>query len=178
MTYRIATSGLALFLLAGTAFLAVGGPANAASNTTMSACSDQWQAAKKAGTIPQGESWPMFYSGCAASMKNGASAATSTGTAAATKKKAASTTLTTPAKKKATAAKAPASPNDTRNFVPNEPTATDRTAAVTTDAKGKPLSAGEIAFRQRIRECSRTRPRAHCPQARSGRNSGAPAIRA
>lgn len=161
MIYRIATPGLALLLLAGTALLAVDGPANAASSATMTACSNQWQAAKKAGTIPQGESWSKFYSDCAANIKNKkkGAAATSTGTSTATKKKpatpaATSAPMTTPAKKKTTATKMPASPNDTPNFVPQEPTAASQAAIPTTDAQGKPLSAGEIAFRQRIRECS------------------------
>src|SRR6476619_4452298 len=83
-------------------------------------------------------------------MKKGAAAA-KTCTAAPTtmKKKAAAAT---PAKK-TTAAKLPTSPSDTRSFVPKEPTAIDRTALTTTDAKGKLLSAGEIAFRQRSKEC-------------------------
>ncbi|QIG50339.1 hypothetical protein G5V57_22985 [Nordella sp. HKS 07] len=134
MTFRIVTpAALALFLLAGTAFLGAAGPAGAASNATMTACSQQWQADKKAGKVPQGETWSKYYSDCAAGMKKGASAATTT-----MKKKAAAVTS---AKK------------DTRSFVPKEPTATDQTAVATTDAKGKPLSAGEIAFRQRIKEC-------------------------
>lgn len=150
MTYRIATPGLALVLLAGTAFLGIAAPANAASNATMTACSQQYQADKQAGKVPQGMTWSKYYSDCAARMKKGAAATTT-----ATKKKAAATTtapVTAPVKKTKTA-KVPTSPNDTPSFVPQEPTSTDQAAVATTDAKGKPLSAGEVAFRQRIHEC-------------------------
>jgi hypothetical protein len=37
--------------------------------------------------------------------------------------------------------------------VPPEPTANDKTAVSAKDASGKPLSASEIAFRKRIKEC-------------------------
>lgn len=156
MTYRIATPGLALVLLAGTAFLGIAAPANAASNATMTACSQQYQADKQASKVPQGVTWSKYYSDCAAKMKKGAAAST-TAAPAATKKKAAATTTIAPAPapvKKTKTAKLPASPNDTPSFVPQEPSNTDQAAVATTDAKGKPLSAGEVAFRQRIHECS------------------------
>lgn len=152
MTIRIVTPGLALFFLAGTALLSVGGPADAASSATMTACSQQWQAAKQAGKVPQGQTWSKFYSECATNMKKGAAATTTTGAPATMKKKAATTTATTPAKKTATA-KVPTSPNDTPAFVPQEPVGNSQAAIATTDAQGKPLTAGEIAFRQRIKEC-------------------------
>jgi phage-related protein len=148
MTCRIATPGLALVLLVGTAYLGVAAPANAASNATMTACSQQYQADKQAGKIPQGVTWSKYYSDCAARMKKGAAATTP----AAAKKKAAATTTTAPVKKTKTA-KVPTSPNDTPGFVPQEPTGANQAAVATTDAKGKPLSAGEAAFQQRIHEC-------------------------
>jgi uncharacterized membrane protein len=150
MTYRIATPGLALVLLVGTAFLGVAAPASAASNATMTACSQQYQADKQANKVPQGVTWSKYYSDCAARMKKGAAATTAA--PAATKKKAAATTATALVKKTKTA-KAPASPNDTPSFVPQEPNGASQAAVATTDAKGKPLSAGEIAFQQRIHEC-------------------------
>lgn len=48
-------------------------PASAA-DTTQQACSQQYQAAKSAGTL-NGQKWPAFYSDCAASMKTGSTAA-------------------------------------------------------------------------------------------------------
>ena len=133
MTVRIITPVL---LMAATAALGVG-PANAASNATMTACFEQYQSEKDAGTLPQGTIWTKFYSDCAARMKKGKATAT-----------------TAPVKKtKKAAVKSPAV-EDTPGYVPPEPTATDKTAAVSTkNASGKPLSASEIAFRKRIREC-------------------------
>ena len=133
MTVRIITPVL---LLAATAVLGVG-PANAASNATMTTCFEQYQSEKDAGTLPKGTIWTKFYSDCAARMKKG---------------KAAATTASDQKTKKA-AVKSPAV-EDTPGYVPPEPTANDKTAAVLTkDASGKPLSASEIAFRKRIKEC-------------------------
>lgn len=134
MTVRIITLGLAL--LAGAAILS--GPASAASNATMTTCFEQWQSEKDAGTIPKGTIWTKYYSDCAARLKKG---------------KAAATTAPIKKTKKATAAKSPAV-EDTPGYVPQEPTGNDKTAAVPAkDASGKPLSASEIAFRKRIKEC-------------------------
>jgi hypothetical protein len=132
MTVRIITPVL---LMAATAVLGVG-PANAASNAIMTACFEKYQSEKDAGTLPKGTIWTKFYSDCAARMKKGKAATTSSDK-----------------KSKKTAVKSPAV-EDTPGFVPPEPTANDKTAAVPTkDASGKPLSASEIAFRKRIKEC-------------------------
>ncbi len=72
MTVRIITPVL---LLAATAVLGIG-PANAASNATMTACFEQYQSEKDAGTLPKGTIWTKFYSDCAARMKKGKAAAT------------------------------------------------------------------------------------------------------
>jgi hypothetical protein len=133
MTVRIITPVL---LMAATAVLGVG-TASAASNDTMTACFEQYQSEKDAGTLPKGTIWTKFYTDCAARMKKG---------------KAAATTASGKKTKKA-AVKSPAV-EDTPGYVPPEPTANDKTAAVPTkDASGKPLSASEIAFRKRIKEC-------------------------
>lgn len=136
MTYRVFTPGLALILLAGVTVLGAGPPAYA-SNAAMTTCSQAWDAAKKAGTVPQGQSWSQFYSQCAAKLKKG-TAATNTDAAKKTKKEKA-------------AAKAPPA-EDTASYVPDEPGANDQPIP-TKDASGKPLTAGEIAFRKRIKEC-------------------------
>jgi len=126
-----------VLLLAATVVLGVG-PANAASNATMTTCFEKYQSEKDAGTLPQGTIWTKFYSDCAARMKKG---------------KAAATTASGKKTKKAAVAKSPAV-EDTPGYVPPEPTANDRTAAVLAkDASGKPLSASQIAFRKRIKEC-------------------------
>jgi hypothetical protein len=133
MTVRIITPVL---LMAATAVLGVG-TASAASNATMTACFEQYQSEKDAGTLPKGTIWTKFYTDCAARMKKG---------------KAAATTASGKKTKKA-AVKSPAV-EDTPGYVPPEPTANDKTAAMPTkDASGKPLSASEIAFRKRIKEC-------------------------
>jgi len=134
MTIRIITPAL---LLAGVAVLSVAGPASAASNATMTTCFEQYKSEKDAGTLPEGEIWTKFYSDCASRLKKGKA------------------TATAPVKKtkKSTAAKSPAV-EDTPGYVPQEPTANDKTAAIPAkDASGKPLSASEIAFRKRIKEC-------------------------
>jgi hypothetical protein len=133
MSVRIITPVL---LLAAAAVLDVG-PATAASNATMTTCFEQYQSEKDAGTLPKGTIWTKFYGDCAARMKKGKATAT-----------------TAPVKKtKKPAVKSPAV-EDTPGYVPQEPTANGKTAAVLTkDASGKPLSASEIAFRKRIKEC-------------------------
>jgi hypothetical protein len=86
--------------------------------TTQQMCSEQYQAAKSAGTLG-GKKWPQFYSDCAADIKNDTSDTAET---------------------------------------PDEPkvqkTATTRYTVPTVDKNGKALSPGQIAFRQRIHECS------------------------
>jgi hypothetical protein len=103
-------------------------PATAASasagQSTQQICSGQYQAAKTAGTL-NGQKWPAFYSDCAANIKN-------------YQERAATTPAEPPAIAKSQASVASAAP----------------AAIATTDANGKPLSAGEVAFRQRIHTCS------------------------
>jgi hypothetical protein len=112
-----------------------GQPAHAVTNATMTTCFEQWQSAKDAGTEPKGELWADYYKKCAARLKKGSSAA----------KKTSSTTRTK--------AKKPAA-NEVSTEVPPEPTDADRAKAIPTkDASGKALSAGEIAFRRRIKKC-------------------------
>lgn len=86
--------------------------------TTQQICSEQYKAAKSAGTLG-GKKWSQFYSDCAADIRNDKSDATET-----------------PDEPKA------------------EKTATTKSAASTVDKNGKPLTPGQIAFRQRIHECS------------------------
>ncbi|MCA0275295.1 MAG: hypothetical protein LCH86_04740 [Proteobacteria bacterium] len=82
--------------------------------STQQICSQQYQAAKTAGTLGS-QKWPDFLSSCSASIKNDKSDAT----------------------------------------MPAEPTvASAKQAMPATSANGKPLSPGEVAFRQRIHECS------------------------
>lgn len=95
-----------------------------AGQSTQQICSGQYQAAKSAGTL-NGQKWPSFYSDCAANIKT-------------YQESAASAPAEPPAVAKSQAKAAAAAP----------------VAIVTTDANGKPLSAGEIAFRQRIHTCS------------------------
>lgn len=92
--------------------------------STQQICSGQYQAAKAAGTL-NGQKWPAFYSACAANIKNF----------------------------QESAAAAPAEPPVAAKFQTSSAAAASA-AIATTDANGKPLSAGEIAFRQRIHSCS------------------------
>jgi hypothetical protein len=86
--------------------------------TTQQICSEQYQAAKTAGTLG-GKKWSQFYSDCAADIRDDKSDTAET---------------------------------------PDEPkvqkTATTKYKVPTVDKNGKALSAGQIAFRQRIHECS------------------------
>jgi hypothetical protein len=91
---------------------------SSAHGTTQKICSEQYQAAKSAGTLG-GKKWPQFYSDCAADIKNDTSDAAAT-----------------PDEPKA------------------EKAAVTKTTAPTVDKNGKPLTPGQIAFRQRIHECS------------------------
>jgi hypothetical protein len=135
MTVRIIAPAL---LLAGAAVLSAVGSASAASNATMTNCFEQYQSEKDAGTLPKGEIWTKFYSDCAARLKKG---------------KVTATTAQVKKTKKA-AAKLPPAVEDKPGYVPQEPTVNDQTAAIPTkDASGKSLSASEIAFRRRIKEC-------------------------
>jgi hypothetical protein len=130
MTYFSPAPGLATLVLA----TLLGQPAHAATNATMTTCFEQWQSAKDAGTEPKGELWADYYKKCAARMKK---------TMGVDKK--ASTTRTK--------AKKPAA-DEASTEVPPEPTTADQAKAIPTkDASGKALSAGEIAFRRRIKKC-------------------------
>ena len=66
MTNPSAASGLAVLMLAGAAALGAALPAHAATNATMSACFEQWQSEKDAGTVAKGELWADYYKACAA----------------------------------------------------------------------------------------------------------------
>jgi len=142
MTNPSAASGLAVLMLAGAAALGAALPAHAATNATMSACFEQWQSEKDAGTVAKGELWADYYKACAARMKKSKSA-----------DKAASTATTKTKLKKTKVKPAPAA-DDTASYIPPEPTNADATKAVQTkDASGKPLSAGDIALHRRIKKC-------------------------
>lgn len=185
-------------------------PAHAA-NATETACSQQYQAAKTAGTL-NGQKWSDFYKSCAANLKASAPSQTTQPAAAPASTAAAAPAKSSTARKAATAtaAAAPqatasaASPGKTTSQIcsgqyqaakaggslngqtwgqflsscaasiksynepaaqpPAEPVAVTPAQAKTiaaapaaiptTDANGKPLSAGEVAFRQRIHACS------------------------
>lgn len=163
------------------------------------ACSQQYQAAKKAGTLPAGEKWTQFLSDCSTRMKTSATGSTgatgaspggamgqSSGSAAAPMKSTPPTTTATAGtatrhmttrqlcnqqyeqartagtlagKKKAVflseCAASIANDKEDAATVPTEPQSTTANVQVpTVDKNGKPLSPGEIAFRQRIKECS------------------------
>jgi hypothetical protein len=156
--------------------------AKSSGQSTQKVCSEQYQAAKAAGTLG-GKKWPQFYSDCAAGLKDGGS-----------------TTAAAPAESKTTktASKSESSGHqstqqicsqqyqaaksagtlggkkwsqfysdcaaDIRNDksdtaeTPAEPkvrkTAAGKYTVPTVDKNGKPLTPGQIAFRQRIHECS------------------------
>ncbi|PWK72811.1 hypothetical protein [Aminobacter sp. AP02] len=196
MSFSRPVSGCALGLT-GVAFMALATPAFAATATaaqsTTKACSQQYQAAKKAKTL-NGEKWPQFLSNCSATMNNTAAPAT----APAKKTSAlAPATPAKPAKKTTTAMAAPAAvpghqttqqicsqqyqaaksagtlngqkwptflsscsasiKNDKSDatVIPPDPSlASAKMVPPVTSANGKALSPGEIAFRQRIHECS------------------------
>lgn len=96
-----------------------------AGQSTQQICSTQYQAAKTAGTL-NGQKWAVFYSDCAANIRNYSDASA------------------------ATPAEPPAIAKTQAKTFGTAPAA----AIATTGANGKPLSAGEIAFRQRIHSCS------------------------
>ena len=135
MTNRSVASAFAAFMLAGAAAL----PAHAAANATMSACFEQFQSEKDAGTLAKGELWADYYKACAARLK---------------KSKSAASTETGKTKLKKTKVKPAPAADDTASYVPPEPTTADATKSVQTkDASGKPLSAGDIALHRRIKKC-------------------------
>lgn len=130
MTFFSPALGLTAFVLVAL----LGQPAHAATNATMTTCFEQWQSAKDAGSEPKGELWADYYKKCAARLKKGTGA----------NGKASKTKVTKPA---ATTDKASAD-------IPPEPTVADQVKAIPSkDAAGKALSAGEIAFRRRIKKC-------------------------
>lgn len=89
--------------LCAAAILAAGGAAYAlpasAANATQSACSQQYQAAKSAGTL-NGQKWSDFYSSCAAAMKSSASAPAASAAASTPAPASTPQTAAAPAKKK------------------------------------------------------------------------------
>lgn len=80
---RMGFKHLALVLAAGGLALALSGTARADTNSVMTTCSAQYKVDKAAGKVPTGQTWPQYYSACAAAQKpaTGSGAAT-TGTAA------------------------------------------------------------------------------------------------
>lgn len=205
--FRSAHASSIVVLAAGSALLALAAPglvSNAsAAQTSQQACSDQYQAAKTAGTL-NGQKWSQFYSDCAARLKSGDASAT---VAPAQPAAASKPVKTAAAPKAATTTSSSNSGGQTtqqicsdqyqaektagtlngqkwpqflsscsesiKNYssaaVPDEPTATvapttkgkstkastmAAAPVATTDKDGKPLTAGEIAFRQRIHQCS------------------------
>ena len=151
--------------------------------STQQVCSEQYQAAKAAGTLG-GKKWPQFYSDCAAGMKDGGSTAAAEAPAKSKTTKTASKSASSDhqttqqicsgqyqaAKSAGTLGGKKWSQfysdcaadirNDTSDasVTPDEPkvqkTATTKYNAPTVDKNGKPLTPGQIAFRQRIHECS------------------------
>jgi hypothetical protein len=161
--------------LAGAAFMALPMlPASAAASSTTKECSAKYQAAKKAGTL-NGQKWPQFLSACSASMKGDSTAAS---TAAAPKNemkketKAASRTKAPSCTAQYKTAKADGTldgktrkqfmadckaGNSAEESAPGpEPKSASSSSykPATVDKNGKPLTAGQIAFRKRIHECS------------------------
>lgn len=194
------------FGLTGVAFVALATPGFAAGATaaqsTTKACSQQYQAAKKANSL-NGETWPQFLSKCSASMHNTTTPAplppaksnkstnymapANTNTNTKTTKSAAAVSGTTAGHKTTQqicssqyqAAKSAGTlgnqkwpeflsscsasiKNDKSDaaMIPPDPTTTSSTSTAAksqmapTSATGKPLTPGEVAFRQRIHECS------------------------
>lgn len=157
--------------------------AASAAQSVTKACSQQYQAAKKAGTLPAGEKWTQFLSDCSAKMK-GAAATTpgsmpqtggaahgmlpktaTTGTAHQTTRQLcnqqyqqAKTAGTLGGKRKAVflseCAASVANEREDAAVVPTEPQTTASVPVPTVDKNGKALTPGQIAFRQRIKECS------------------------
>ena len=182
------------FALTGVAFAAFATPGLAASPTaaqsTTKACSQQYQAAKKADTL-NGEKWPEFLSKCSASL-NAAPAPTAkpakqtsalppANTSTKSTKSASAVSGTTAGhqttqqicSQQYQAAKSAGTlggqkwpdflsscsasiKNDKEDAAaPPEPSlASAKQTVATTGANGKQLSPGQIAFRQRIHECS------------------------
>jgi hypothetical protein len=155
--------------------------AKSSGNSTQQVCSEQYQAAKAAGTLG-GKKWPQFYSDCAAELKDGGSNTAEAPTAPKRTKTASRTEssghMTTQqiCSQQYQAEKSAGTLGgkkwsqfysdcaaDIRNdksdssATPDEPkvqkTATNYKVP-TVDKNGKPLTPGQIAFRQRIHECS------------------------
>lgn len=175
---KLALAGLGA--LVGAAFMALPTlPANAAASSVTKECSTKYKAAKSGGTL-NGQTWPQFLKSCSASMKgdtaaSGAMAATPKKEAAAGKEtktasggKAPSCTaqyksakaggtLAGKTRKQFMADCKAGGAADEETMAPPEPKATTTSSnykAPTVDKNGKPLSASQIAFRQRIHECS------------------------
>lgn len=179
--------------------------ATSAAQSVTKACSQQYQAAKSAGTLPAGEKWTQFLSECSAKMKSSAASPTTGSTAAMGQSQGGSMGQSQGGSAGQTSGGAPMKPmastqaagtpkhmtvkqicnqqyqqakaagtlggkrkavflsdcaagvvNDKEDAsTPDEPQATTANVQVpTVDKNGKPLSPGEIAFRQRIKECS------------------------
>lgn len=172
------------FGLTGVAFVAFAAPGFAAgtsaAQSTTKACSQQYQAAKKANSL-NGEKWPEFLSKCSAAMHNTTPATAPTESK--TKKSAAVSGTTAghqstrqicsqqyQAAKSAgtlggqkwpqflsTCSASIKNDKSDATIIPPDPTTTASTTKSTmpaTGPAGKALSPGEQAFRQRIHECS------------------------
>jgi hypothetical protein len=160
--------------LVGAAFMALPMlPANAAASSVTKECSAKYQAAKKAGTL-NGQKWPQFLSACSASMKGDSAASTAAAPKNEMKKetKAASSTKAPSCTAQYKAAKAGGTldgktrkqfmadckaGNSAEESAPApEPKSASSSSykPATVDKNGKPLTAGQIAFRKRIHECS------------------------
>lgn len=156
--------------------------AKSSGQSTQQVCSEQYQAAKAAGTLG-GKKWSQFYSDCAAGLKAGGSTAaeapakTETTKTASKSESSGHQTTQQICSQQYQAAKSAGTLGgkkwsqfysecsaDIRNDksdaseTPDEPkvqkTATGKYTAPTVDKNGKPLTPGQIAFRQRIHECS------------------------
>jgi len=156
--------------------------AKSSGQSTQQVCSQQYQAAKAAGTLG-GKKWSQFYSDCAAGLKDGGSTAAEAPAAPKTTKTASKSEstdhMTTQqiCSQQYQAAKSAGTLGgkkwsqyysdcaaDIRNDksdaseTPDEPkvqkTATGKYTVPTVDKNGKALTPGQVAFRQRIHECS------------------------
>lgn len=173
---RMISTKLILGAAAGLAFSALAGTAIAETNSVQSQCSDMYKADKAANKLPTGQTWPQYYSACAAKLKASAdtkTADTKTAPAATADAGSGETVMqqcsaqykddkaakkvpagqTWPQYYSACAARVKAaSADDVAN--PPEPSKTSANAApATKDASGKPFTPGQLAAHARIKEC-------------------------
>ncbi len=120
------TKSLAMLIGAGAMAVALSGAAHADTNSVLSTCSAQYKVDKAASKIPADQTWPQYYSACAAKAKADAGTTATTTTATAT------TTATTTTKPAASTTATTTKPATTTTTT--KPAAT--TAATTTDTTG------------------------------------------